>query len=153
MSKTWESTELGCYNELFTVTFVKGGVTIPKPSFITFDSATRTFAVSTTNKIDIGVYTVTLRGTLQNLTNPNTGSPWYDEFTFTLTVQSDCVNTSLTNKTINNMTLSIGSSNTQDATFADSTATTRGVTVYCGARTYTFTPSKAFLTVINGSTL
>ena len=109
--------------------------------------------VSTTNKIDIGVYTVTLRGTLQDLTNPNTGSPWYDEFTFTLTVQSDCVNTSLTDKTINNMTLSIGSSNTQDATFADSTATTRGVANYCGARTYTITPSKAFLTVINGSTL
>ena len=68
-------------------------------------------------------------------------------------VVSDCTITSLTNKTINDMTLSIGSSDTQDAAFADSTATTRGVARYCGARTYTITPSKAFLTVINGSTL
>ena len=140
VSKTWESTELGCYDELFTVTFVKSGVTIPKPSFITFDSATRTFAVSTTDKIDISVYTVTLRGTLQLLNNPNTGSHWYDEFTFTLTVQSDCTITSLTDRTINDMSFSIGSSDTQDATFADSTATARGVTDYCGARSYTFTP-------------
>jgi hypothetical protein len=28
VTKTWESTELGCYNEVFTVTYVKGGVTI-----------------------------------------------------------------------------------------------------------------------------
>ena len=28
VTKTWESTELGCYNELFTVTYVKDGATI-----------------------------------------------------------------------------------------------------------------------------
>lgn len=109
--------------------------------------------VSTTNKLDIGVYTVTLKGTLQGLNIPNTSTPYTDEFTFTLTVQSDCVNTVLNTMTINNMNLSIGGSNTQDATFTDSTAVTRGNAAYCGTRTYTFTPSKTLLTVINGSTL
>lgn len=61
--------------------------------------------------------------------------------------------TSLTDKTINNMTLSIGSSSTQDATFTDTIATSHSVPAYCGTRTYTFTPTKTFLTVINGSTL
>jgi hypothetical protein len=28
VTKVWESTELGCYNEVFTVTYVTGGVTI-----------------------------------------------------------------------------------------------------------------------------
>ena len=152
-TKTWESTELGCYNELFTVIYVKDGATISQPGWITFSSVNRTFVVSTTSKTNIGTYTVTIRGTLQNLNNSSTGSPYYDEFTFTLTVQSDCVNTTLTNKTINNMTLSIGGSNTQDATFSDSITTTRGVANYCGTRTYSFTPSKTFLTIINGSTL
>jgi hypothetical protein len=153
VSKTWESTELGCYSEVFTATYVKSGATISQPSFITFTGSTFTFAVYSTSSADVGVYTVTIRGTLTTLTNPNTNAPWYDEFTFTLTVQSDCITTTLTDRTINNMTLSIGSSSTQDATFMDTIATSHSLPAHCGTRTYTFTPTKTFLTVISGSTL
>lgn len=51
------------------------------------------------------------------------------------------------------MTLSIGSSSTQDATFSDTIATSHSLPAHCGTRTYTFTPTKTFLTVISGSTL
>lgn len=70
---------------------MKGGVSIPKPSFITFNGSTLTFAVYSTSTLDLGVYTITIRGTLMGLINPSTNAPWYDEFTFSLTVQSDCV--------------------------------------------------------------
>jgi len=112
VSKTWESSELGCYNEQFTATYAKSGATISKPSFITFTGSTLTFAVYSTSDSDVGVYTVTIRGTLTSLTNPKTNAPWFDEFTFTLTVQSDCIATTLTDRTINNMALSIGSTST-----------------------------------------
>ena len=51
------------------------------------------------------------------------------------------------------MEVSIGDTKTQGATFEDSVANSRTRADYCGARTYTFTPSNTFLTVINGSTL
>lgn len=109
VSKTWESNELGCYGEVFTAIYVFSGATISEPSFITFTASTFTFAVLSMSNADVGVYTVTIRGTLTSLTNPSTNAPWFDEFTFTLTVLSDCKNTALTDRIINDMTLSIGS--------------------------------------------
>ena len=41
---------------------------------------------------------------------------------------------------------------TQDVSFLDSIATSRAVPAYCGARTYTLSPTHTFLT-ISGTTL
>ena len=45
--KTWESTELGCYNELFTAIYKKDGFEINQPGFINFNGARRKFDVYT----------------------------------------------------------------------------------------------------------
>ena len=47
MEKTWESTELGCYNELFTAIYKKDGFEINQPGFINFNGASRKFDVYT----------------------------------------------------------------------------------------------------------
>ena len=72
---------------------------------------------------------------------------------FTVTVLSDCVNTTITDKSISNMTIQIAqAANTQDVTFSDSIATSHSNLAYCGARTYTLSPTKLFLT-ISGTTM
>ena len=64
VTKTMESTDLGCYNEQFTATYIKDGVTISQPAFVTLTSSTKTFTVYATSASDVGVYTITIRGTL-----------------------------------------------------------------------------------------
>ena len=52
------------------------------------------------------------------------------------------------------MTITVGASaTTQSIPFPDSIATTRGNAAYCGARSFSFNPNLAFLTVTGGNTL
>ena len=74
-------------------------------------------------------------------------------YSFTLTVQSDCVNTVITDKTIINMSNKVSlAAVTQDVSFLDSIATSRSNPIYCGARTYLLSPTHSFLS-ISGSTM
>ena len=74
-------------------------------------------------------------------------------YSFTLTIQSDCLSTVITDKTINAMNNKVGlAAVTQDVSFLDSIATSHADSTYCGARTYTLSPTHGFLT-ISGSTM
>jgi hypothetical protein len=74
-------------------------------------------------------------------------------YSFTLTVQSDCLTTIFSDKTISNMIIKIGQDAvTQDITFSDTIASSRSIPSHCGARTYTLIPTHTFLT-ISGTTL
>ena len=74
-------------------------------------------------------------------------------YSFTLTVQSDCVNTVITDKAINNMSNKVSlAAVTQDVSFLDSIATSHSNPTYCGARTYSLSPTHTFLS-ISGSTM
>jgi hypothetical protein len=54
---------------------------------------------------------------------------------------------------INNMSYKVSlAAVTQDVSFSDSIATSHGDSTYCGARTYTLSPTRTFLT-ISGSTI
>ena len=74
-------------------------------------------------------------------------------YSFTLTVQSDCMNTVITDKTIDNMSNKVSlAAVTQDVFFLDSIATFHSNPTYCGDRTYSLSPTHSFLT-ISGSTM
>ena len=74
-------------------------------------------------------------------------------YSFTLTVQSDCINTIITDKAINNMSNKVSlAAVTQDVSFLDSIAFSHSNPTYCGARTYLLSPTHTFLS-ISGSTM
>ena len=74
-------------------------------------------------------------------------------YSFLLSVQSDCVNTVITNKMIINMSQIVSlAAETQDVSFLDSIATSHSNPTYCGARTYSLSPTHSFLS-ISGSTM
>ena len=60
--------------------------------------------------------------------------------------------TSITDKTIENISIKVSVAQNQDIYFADSVATTNGIASYCGARTYILFPTHSFLN-ISGTTL
>ena len=102
---------------------------------------------------DGGIYVVTSFATiLQNSFSTNTALT--TNYSFTLTIQSDCVNTVIENKTIIDMSYKVSlAAVTQDISFTDTIATSHaGQPAYCGARTYTLSPTHTFLT-ISGSTM
>jgi hypothetical protein len=57
---------------------------------------------------------------------------------FSLDVQNDCIQTALIDKTINDMTVKVSLSSTQDITFQDTKANERATPAYCGPRVFTF---------------
>jgi len=74
-------------------------------------------------------------------------------YSFTLTVQSDCVNTKIIDKTLIDMTNYVSvNAVSQEITFEDTIAKLHAVPDYCGAREYSLTPALSFLT-ISGTTL
>ena len=63
------------------------------------------------------------------------------------------MNTVITDKTITNMSNKVSlAAVTQDFFFSDSVSTSRSDSTYCGARTYSLSPTLTFLT-ISGSTM
>ena len=113
--KKWETTNNLCYSEVYTQTYVKDGTTLTsKPACITVSNSLGDsyLTVTSTSNADVGVYVITITGTLGGLNDPNTSLPWVITTTFTLTIQSDCVNTSLTTHAINNMSVLVSQSDT-----------------------------------------
>ena len=90
------------YPFTYTTAIKKDAVTV-NPSWITFDSETRKFTImNITDHSVVGVYIVTSTAEIpSNTTGMSTALT--TSYSFTLTVQSDCVNTVITDKTINNM--------------------------------------------------
>ena len=102
---------------------------------------------------DVGIYVITSTVIIpQNSFSTNTALT--TNYSFTLIVQSDCVNTVIENKTIIDMSYKVSlAAVTQDISFTDTIATSHaGQPAYCGARTYTLSPTHTFLT-ISGSTM
>jgi hypothetical protein len=135
----------------YTHSFVKAGLTISQPSWISFSTVNQKFSATITAPADIGIYTITSIATIPQ--DNGMGVNRSTNYSFTLTVQSDCVNTSLTDKTISAMSTKVSqTAATQDIFFADSIGTIHGDQTYCGARTFTISPSLNFLT-LSGTTL
>ena len=140
-----------CYSEAaHTATYSKAGTgSISKPSCFTYSGgpASPSLIVNCNTKADIGVYTIVVTG---SLASPPAGmSPTSANFTFVVTIQSDCVNTTWnTGWTVNNMTAAVGgAAATQTVFLNDSISTARTDTTWCGTRTYTFSPTKTFISV------
>ncbi len=57
---------------------------------------------------------------------------------FHFDVQNDCIQTALVDKDINDMTVKVTLSSTQDITFQDTIANVHSIPAYCGPRVYTF---------------
>jgi len=96
---------------------------------------------------DIGTYVVTTTSTIPQI-DPGTGSNRKITSSFTITVVSDCTITTLTDKVINNMTYGVTlAAVTQNVFLADSIATGRSNNAYCGARTYSLSPTYSWLSI------
>lgn len=110
------------------------------------------FYITFTAPVDIGVYTITSTSTIpQNALSSNTMLS--KSYSFTLTVQSDCVNTIISDKVINSMSNKISlAAVTLDVSFLDSIATGHSIPAYCGSRKYTLDPILTFLS-LSGTTL
>ena len=110
------------------------------------------YTMTITTPADVAVYTITSTATIpQNTFSTNTALT--KNYSFTLTVQSDCVLSVITDKIIIDMFQKIAFPVvTQDVTFLDSIATGHAVPAYCGLRTYSLTPAHSFLT-ISGTTM
>ena len=120
----------------YTHSFVKAGLTITQPSWISFSTVNQKFSATITAPADIGIYTITSTATIPQ--DDGTGVNRSTSYSFTLTVQSDCVNTILTDKIIYAMSTKVSqTADIQDISFADSIGTSHTDQTYCGARTYT----------------
>ena len=135
-----------------TSVYTKAGETIDKPAWISVPNDANKVTITATDVGSIGVYTVTITATINHI-NPSTTANWTNNYSFTLTVVDDCIPTTITDKTINNMAVRIAlPATTQDIAFADSVGTAKTNLAYCGDRTYTLNPVHSFLS-ISGSTL
>ena len=128
----------------YTHTFFKAGGPIAQPSWISFNSGNLKFSITIAAPAEIGVYTITSTATIPQ--DNGTGVNRSTSYSFILTVQSDCVNTSITDKIINAMSTKVSqTAATQDISFDDLIGTGHGDQTYCGARTYTFSSSLSYL--------
>ena len=119
---------------------------------MTFDLTTTKYIITAISPADVGIYTVTTTATIPQV-DPVTGFNRILSYSFTLTVLHECLNTVLTDKTINDMATQVfAAGETQDMSIFDSIATLRGISNYCGARSYSFSPILNYLT-LSGTTL
>jgi len=149
VTSNWETTEPGWWTERFTYTFKKNGIAVGSgPSAGVWNLPPTTpayfnYILSSNSKADIGVWEITVTGTLT--THPNATKPT-TSFVFTVTIINDCetptVIDSPTPKTISNMNVAVGGPTvTQDTTFMNTIANTRADTTWCGAYTITWSPA------------
>ena len=128
----------------YTHTFLKAGGPIAPPSWISFNSGNLKLSITITAPNDIGVYTITSTATIPQ--DNGTGVNRSTSYSFTLIVQSDCVNTIITDKVINAMTTKVSQTAAiQDISFADLIGTGHADQIYCGVKTYTLSPSLSYL--------
>ena len=131
---TWSSNACN-FEATYSDAYVLAGSALSRPAFITFNGRTRTFGFDPTLGSQIGVYTITVTASIPQ---PPSGSKTTTQ-TFVLTVIPDCDFTSLTSRSISNMSAKVSLSSSQDVTYADSLATTYAILTYCGPRIYSFT--------------
>jgi hypothetical protein len=126
--------------------YKKNGSPTTAPTWISFSGGQ--FTMTITAPADIGTYSVTTTSTIPQV-DPSTGANRFIASTFNIVVASDCTNTAITSKAINDMTHGITqSATTQNIFFADSVATGNSNRSYCGARRYLLSPSThAFLSI------
>ena len=82
--------------------YVKDGTAIPQPTWIAFSVVTQKFTMTTTNPSDVGVYIINTTAEIPQI-DLVTGVNRKTSYSFTLTVRSDCVLTSITDSPIVNM--------------------------------------------------
>ena len=101
----------------YTHNFEKDGAPISQPACITLDSATQKFTMTITAPSDVGLYTITSTATIpQNAFGTNTVLS--TSYGFVMTVQHDCMITTITDRVINEMVTIVGDPNiSQDITF------------------------------------
>lgn len=118
----FETTELGCYGELFTFTCLKDGIAAPCPNnnLVLTDPVTldyilpTTYSLNPTSFTDVGTWDITMVGQLT--LQPGIGMIYH---TFQVIITSDCVNTVLDGlKAINPMLVAVtGPTVNQDITW------------------------------------
>ena len=94
VTKTWDSSNLLCYNESYTATYSKSGTgNITKPTCFTFNAGPGAPSIqfNCADNAMKGIYTITITGTLGS---PPAGmSPTSSSFSFVVTVETECINT------------------------------------------------------------
>lgn len=81
---------------------------LSKPSFITYDSFTKSFKIDSSLKSDVDLYAVTMTATIPQL-DPGTGSNFAQSETFYINVKSDCVRSEIIDRSVRDMSAVIGS--------------------------------------------
>ena len=95
----------------------------------------------------MGNYVITSIALIPQI-DPVTGLNFMISYSFTLTVQNDCVKTAINDKAFIDMNQKVSfAAVKQDITFSDTIALSHAVIDYCGPRTYTLSPTHTFLTI------
>lgn len=81
---------------------------LTKPSFITYDSFTKSFIIDSSLKSDVGLYAITMTATIPQL-DPGTGSNFAQSETFYINVRSDCIRSEIIDRSVKDMAAVIGS--------------------------------------------
>ena len=107
----WSS--LACnYAVTYTATYKNAASNnIGKPEWLMFNGASRSFSINTTSQSDVGVYTITV---IAYSPQPSESGFLSVSTSFDLDVQNDCIQTALVDKDINDMTVKVTLSSTQD---------------------------------------
>ena len=95
----------------------------------------------------MGNYVITSIALIPQI-DPVTGLNFMISYSFTLTVQNDCVKTAINDKAFIDMSQKVSfAAIAQDITFSDTIALSHAVIDYCGPRTYSLSPAHTFLTI------
>jgi hypothetical protein len=117
------------------------------PLWFQFDSLSKKYTVDITQASDIGTYIIRSTVTIPQV-DPMTGSDRSYTTSFTLTVSSDCVATTLLDYQVDNMYAYVGQNAfMQLLDFSDQISEDHMISGYCGSKTYTLSPDYPFLKV------
>jgi len=132
----------------YTAIYKQGGLVVPKPASINFDLASRTFTVSASNKADVGIYTVDVTATIPQILQPSgTLSTLHS---FDVTIESDCLDSVINDRVVDDMSCLILVHNTQDVIFTNTKASSHNDPTHCGAYKYDLNPALPFVSVTGG---
>jgi hypothetical protein len=94
-TKSWKTDAPATAGETFTAVLTLNGAAISFPAWMTINYTAGSVTIDTMftsgiSKADLGVYSLTVTGSVSNNINPATGQPWTISFTSTITILSDC---------------------------------------------------------------
>jgi hypothetical protein len=116
------------------------------PGFITFNATSRTFDVYATLPAAIGAYDITVTASIPQPSDTS-GVKTVSQ-TFKLTVVGDCATTNLIDMPINDMTIQVTGTTSQNVAFQNTRAQLYGIPSFCGILKFVWTPSlPSFLTL------